>query len=91
MFRELPKWPTFVWGLLVLITCVSWMVAHDFNGQINVKIASSMTIVLAFAKTRFICFEFMGLKYAPIWAKLFVNLWVALMTIILIGLYWVSS
>lgn len=71
---------TFVWLLLTLITCFSWMLG---TGQIKAGLvshaeASLGIIVLAFFKVRLVILHFMEVRTAPLVLRAVCELWIAL-------------
>ena len=78
---------TAVWVLLVLATLFSWESAHVGNDH---RLSSSIVLVIAFIKVRFVGLEFMELRHAPLPLRLIFELWVILACAALLILYWLS-
>ena len=78
---------TAVWLLLVLATLFSWESAHVGNDH---RLSSSIVLVIAFIKVRFVGLEFMELRHAPLPLRLIFELWVILACAALLILYWLS-
>ncbi len=78
---------TAVWLLLVLATLFSWESAQV--GQDH-RLATSIVLVIAFIKARFVGLEFMELREAPLPLRLIFEAWVILACAALLILYWLS-
>jgi hypothetical protein len=78
---------TAVWLLLVLATLFSWESAHV--GQDH-RLATSIVLVVAFIKARFVGLEFMELRAALLPLRLIFEAWVILACAALLILYWLS-
>ena len=55
--------PTLVWAGLVVATLVSWQVGSDRG--LHARLASTIVILVAFIKVRFVGLHFMELRTAP--------------------------
>ena len=78
---------TAVWLLLVLATLLSWESAHLGDDH---RLSTSIVLVIAFIKARFVGLEFMELRDAPLPLRLIFELWVLLACAALLILYWLS-
>ena len=78
---------TAVWLLLVLATLISWESAHLGDDH---RLSTSIVLVIAFIKARFVGLEFMELRAAPLPLRLIFELWVLLACAALLILYWLS-
>jgi hypothetical protein len=78
---------TAVWLLLVAATLFSWESAHVGHDH---RLSSSIVLVVAFIKARFVGLEFMELRDAPLPLRLIFEIWVALACAALLLLYWLS-
>lgn len=87
----MPRYETGLWALLVIVTCLSWVMSGNVGLFENVKVAASATLILAFFKTRFVLLDFMELRHAPLAARVFAEAWWIGNCIILLALYWTST
>jgi hypothetical protein len=78
---------TAVWILLVLATLFSWESAHVGHDH---RLSSSIVLVIAFIKVRFVGLEFMELRRAPLPLRLIFELWLLAACAVLLILYWLS-
>jgi hypothetical protein len=78
---------TAVWLLLILATLFSWESAHVGHDH---RLSSSIVLVVAFIKVRFVGLEFMELRAAPLPLRLIFEAWVVLACAALLILYWLS-
>jgi len=79
---------TVVWLALVIATCLSWETAGDFTWAHDLRILSSIVLVIAFIKVRYIMLEFMELRHAPLPMRLIAEAWPILVCTALIAFYW---
>jgi heme/copper-type cytochrome/quinol oxidase subunit 4 len=77
---------TLVWALLVLATGFSWWSAN--GGAMSSVEATSIVMVVAAVKARFVILDFMDLKRAPLSWRLLFEGWVALCAVVILGGYW---
>jgi hypothetical protein len=75
-----------VWLALVAATCVSWWLGTD-HGTDSATLATAGVMVAAFVKVRLVGIHFMELRDAPVWLRLFIELYVAVIAITLFVLY----
>jgi hypothetical protein len=78
---------TAVWLLLVAATLFSWESAHVGH---DYRVATSLVLVVAFIKVRFVGLEFMELRAAPLPLRLIFEAWLLLACGALLFLYWLS-
>lgn len=90
MKQSLPRYETFVWAMLLIVSCLSWEIASGLNIFGDVRYVTSAVLVIAFIKTRFVLLDFMELEHAPLAARLFAELWWVGNCVILLALYWTS-
>lgn len=90
MIKTLPRYETFIWAFLVVVSCISWELASGFNFFSDTRLVACAVIVIAFVKTRFVLLDFMALKHAPIAARMFAEVWWIGNCVILTTLYWIS-
>lgn len=73
-----------VWGLLVVITMLSWTMGHGAAGGVKTRSVLDGAIVLAaLGKIYFVVFDFMELRQAPGWMKLTSICWLSLLGLVL--------
>ena len=75
---------TFIWLVLVAATALSWGMGHGV-GSADVRILSVAIIVIAFGKARFVIFEFMEIRGAPMWMQRLGHGWIMLIAGLLIA------
>jgi len=77
-----------VWGVLIAATIVSWWLGTDHGlGSDDHQVASTLILLVAFIKVRFIGLYFMDLRDAPIVLRaLFEGYCIAVCTLVL-GMY----
>ncbi len=76
---------TAVWALLVALTCVSWTLGLEAGR--GVQIGTTVVLVIAFIKVRFVGLEFMELRRADRILRSLFELWVLVVGGTVIGLY----
>ena len=91
MKKSFPTHETFIWILLIAVTCLSWKITDGFEVFGDRRIVASAILIIAFVKTRFVLFDFMELKHAPTIGRLFGEFWWAGNCILLLALYWTSA
>ena len=65
-----------VWWLLVLATCVSWIVGtHEGGNPGDVHPAGFVILVIALTKVRFVGRYFMELRHAPTALRIVFEVW----------------
>lgn len=87
--RLLPARTVIVWGVLVLATLVSWYLGtdHGFSSKDGQSVATSIVLVVAFVKIRFIASDFMELRHAPAGLRRAFDLWIVAVCLTLVGFY----
>lgn len=85
----LPTRTLTVWAVLVLATLISWYLGtdHGFSSKDGQSIATSIVIVVAFVKIRFIGSDFMELRHAPAGLRRAFDLWTVAVCLTLVGFY----
>jgi hypothetical protein len=85
----LPTRTLVVWGALVLATLLSWYLGtdHGLSSRDGQSIATSIVLVVAFVKIRFIASDFMELRHAPAGLRRAFDLWVVVVCLTLVGFY----
>lgn len=79
-----------VWLILVLATLLSWMLGHGL-GAVPLQFAAIGVIAIAFVKVRFVIFEFMELRGAPMAMRMAADAWLLVAVVVLCGLYMTGS
>ena len=80
---------TLVWLLLVIATCVSWLLFVTGNEVIKpLPYFSTAIIVLSFIKVSLIIHYFMEVRIAGFALKLVANIWIAGICALLLLVYW---
>lgn len=83
-----------IWLLLMLATGLSWWLgtgssADSGDGEfINYRHISSLLMIIAFVKVRFVIRHFMEVRSAPLALRLVCDIWVVGVCMVVIGLYW---
>jgi hypothetical protein len=79
---------TYVWGLLIAATTLSWVPgAHHDIFLDSRRVATVGVLVIAFAKVHFVGMHFMELRHAPRALSRVFNGWVVAVGAIIVGLY----
>jgi hypothetical protein len=81
---------TYVWVLLVAATCLSWWLggrASSPTGE-NTQLLSTVLIVIAFIKVRFVIRYFMEVREALFALRLLTDLWCLIAGFAILALYW---
>lgn len=76
-----------VWLALVIATCLSWETVGDLAWTQDFRILSSIVLVIAFVKVRYVMLEFMELRHAPLAMRLVAEAWCVLVCAAVIGFY----
>ncbi|MGE3297728.1 MAG: cytochrome C oxidase subunit IV family protein [Porticoccaceae bacterium] len=79
---------TWVWGLLILATVVSWELGHGPGLGGHPERATVAVVLIAYLKVRLVFLDFMELRAAPRPLRLIVEAWAALVCGAIIALYW---
>jgi heme/copper-type cytochrome/quinol oxidase subunit 4 len=91
MKRSIPLYDTLVWVFLIVITCASWEITRGLELFGDHRFVTSIVLLIAFIKTRFVLLDFMELKHAPLLGRLFAELWCGAILMLLLVLYWTSD
>lgn len=85
---------TYVWLLLVVITCISWGLADGYQAVdiTEGRLVSSLLIVLAFFKARLVIMHFMEIAAAPLALRAVFELWCVFVCFAILAmlLNWIS-
>jgi apolipoprotein N-acyltransferase len=79
--RELVPTRVFVvWAAMIVATAASWWLGtdHPLDGDVRRHIGSTLVLVIAFVKVRYIGLYFMELRSAPRRLRLLFTLWTVL-------------
>jgi len=80
-----------IWLLLVAATGLSWWMGSDGAGvTADVRLISTIVLVVAFIKVRFVIRYFMEVRTANVWLKLIADAWVVIVCGAVLTLYWLS-
>lgn len=79
---------TWVWGLLILATALSWQLGHGPGFGSHHERATVAVVLIAYLKIRFVFLDFMELRAAPWPLRLIFEAWAALVCGAVIALYW---
>ena len=83
-----------IWLLLMLATGLSWWLgtsssANSDNGIFpDYRYISSLLMIIAFVKVRFVIRYFMEVRTAPLALRLIADAWVIGICLAILGLYW---
>lgn len=82
---------TLVWGVLTVVTLVSWLTARD-GGAAHVVNATVTVVVLLIAavKTQLVIWHFMEVRHSPTWLRVTTASWLVVLFAFLLGIYFVS-
>jgi hypothetical protein len=82
-----PHRVTVVFAGLVAATCVAWWLGSESSLTAGgLRVAATLTILIAFAKVYFIGREFMELRCAPTMLRSVFNLWVGIVAVAAVAL-----
>jgi Prokaryotic Cytochrome C oxidase subunit IV len=79
---------TLVWALLVVVTCLSWSSTQGSGWLSDPRIATSLVMLIAFLKVRYILLEFMETREAPLWLRVTCEAWVVVVCAAIIAMRW---
>jgi hypothetical protein len=77
---------TLIIALLFAITLISWCLGHGFD-NIPSRIATTLVILIAAIKIRFVMLDFMEIRTAPWLLRAFCETWIAGLALIIITLH----
>ena len=77
-----------IWLLLVSATGLSWWLGTQPSENQNLSIATTIVIIVAFVKVRFVIRYFMEVREAGVYLKLICDGWVMLICGVILALYW---
>lgn len=78
---------TAVWVFLIAATVLSWALGTDHGFVDNHTTASTIIMVVAFVKVRFVGLYFMELKHAPLALRLLLEAWCLVVCVVTLGFY----
>ncbi len=82
-----PHRVTVVFAGLVTATCAAWWLGSESSFTAGgLRVAATLTILIAFAKVYFIAGEFMELRCAPTMLRTAFNLWVGIVAVAAVAL-----
>lgn len=76
---------TLIWLLLVAATTLSWEIGHGI-GSTDARIDGAAILAVTFVKVRFVMFDFMEIRGAPIWMRRIADGWIVAITVLLMCL-----
>ena len=79
--------PVFIWLLLVAATLVSWFVTEDTAA---VKLGATAVILIAAFKIHMVVGHFMELGWQPRPFRIIISVWLAVVTTVILGGYWLG-
>ena len=82
----LPTRVAAVWGVLVAATAASWWLGTE-HGTDDVRLGTTLVIVIAVFKLRLVGVHFMGLGHAPRPLRAMFEAWCAFLLVLLVALY----
>jgi hypothetical protein len=82
---------TLVWGVLTVVTVVSWLTARD-GGAAHVVNPTVTVVVLLIAavKTQLVIWHFMEVRHSPTWLRVTTMSWLVVLFSFLLGFYFVA-
>lgn len=87
MLARLPR-PFWIWLILVAGTLLSF--ESSLSGLIGERVATTLILLIAMIKVRFVALEFMELRHAPILFRAGLELWLVILFATMLSLYWVG-
>lgn len=79
---------TYVWVFLTTSTIASWWISHgvDIDNRMDTTV-TSVVLLIAAVKSRFVIRYFMEVRYAPTWLKIATDGWLILVFLLLLIVY----
>lgn len=77
---------TVIWFVLVAATLLSWWLGTD-HGFDDAQLVSSLVLLVAFIKVRFVGLYFMELRHAPIPLRIVWEVWCLVVVSVVIGMF----
>jgi len=81
---------TAVWVFLIAATVLSWALGTDHGFVDDHTTASTIILVVAFVKVRFVGLYFMELKHAPVALRLLLEAWCLVVCVLTLGFYFAA-
>lgn len=81
---------TLIWLVLVAATALSWSVGHGM-GISDARTGGAVILATAFIKVRFVIFDFMEVRAAPLWMQRVADAWVFIAAVVLIARLLIGS
>ncbi|WP_182379347.1 cytochrome C oxidase subunit IV family protein [Nocardioides sp. WS12] len=81
---------TVVWVFLILATVLSWALGTDHGFVDDHTTASTIIMVVAFVKVRFVGLYFMELNHAPLALRLLLEVWCLVVCLATLGFYFAA-
>jgi hypothetical protein len=87
LLARLPR-PVWIWLILVIGTLLSF--ESSLSGVIGERVATTLILLIAMIKVRFVALEFMELRHAPIIFRAGLEIWLVILFATMITLYWLG-
>jgi len=87
LLARLPR-PVWIWLILVIGTLLSF--ESSLSGVIGERVATTLILLIAMIKVRFVALEFMELRHAPIIFRVGLEIWLVILFATMITLYWLG-
>lgn len=88
---------TYIWAFLIAATIMTWWLgnsrgefSYNFSNPIPDYALSAGIMLIAAIKVRLIIWHFMEVKEGPIWLRWSFDVWLCMLTTIILGLYYYS-
>lgn len=87
MLARLPR-AVWIWLLLVVLTLLSF--ESSLSSFIGVREATTLILLIAMVKVRYVALEFMELRHAPVIFRIGLEVWLVVLFATLTTLYWIG-
>lgn len=77
---------TIIIALLFAITLISWSLGHGFD-NVPGRFATTVVILIAAIKIRFVMLDFMEIRTAPLLLRAFCEAWIAVLALTIVTLH----
>jgi len=87
LLARLPR-AVWIWLLLVVLTLLSF--ESSLSSFIGVREATTLILLIAMVKVRYVALEFMELRHAPVIFRIGLEVWLVVLFATLTTLYWIG-
>lgn len=77
-----------VWIVLSVVTAVTWLLGHEFDlGHNTMPAVALIVLAITFGKVYLIIRHFMEVRRAPLWLRVFSDVWLIVLGGTMVALY----